>query len=142
VPPLGAALGDHQVPVLADPVEVWAFGVFAAGALPEQAALGHEVAGRGIQLRLRDSADSSGIERGPGEVTGAVVVPGQVGVDAQRLGNADRIRPRTRRIFGSHQQVTAVVGHVGGDHPEPAVVIPQRRREDAARGDGPRDVQL
>ena len=138
VPP-SAMSRYHQ---LADPVEVRALGELAAGARPQPAALGQHLAGQRVDRRLDDALAALRAEAGVGHQAGAVVVPGEVGVDAHRRRDAHRLRPRAGRVLGVHEQLAAVVGPVRRDHPEPAVVVAQRRREDPARRAGLRDVEL
>ena len=135
---LGAALGAEQVPVVTDPVQVRGLGVLAARALPELAPLGEQRPGPRVQYGLDDPLT----ETGPGQIAGAVLVPGEVGVDAPRVGDPHRIRPGTRRVLRGDQEDTGLVGHGGGDHPEPARVVAQGRREDPARGAHPVEGQL
>ena len=139
---LGAALGDEQVPPVADAVEVRTLGELAAGARPEPAALGQHLAGQRVDRRLDDALAALRPEARVGHQAGAVVVPRQVGVDAHRRRDAHRLRPRPGRVVGVHEELSAVVRPVRGDHPEPAVVVAQRRGEDPAGGAGLRDVEL
>ncbi len=122
----GAALGDHQVPVLADVVEVRGLGCLAAGrAGPDPSRFAEGLPGVRIDAQLRDSRH--------GAPAGAVVVPGEVGVDAGDVGQRDRIGPLAGRVGRGDQQVASAGTHVRGDQPESAVVMPQRRRVDAGR---------
>lgn len=76
---LGAALGDEQVPVVADPVQVRRLrGLGAGPAGPEPVRCSVRLPGGRVETDLRDPGD-----RAP---AGAVLVPDQVGIDAGTPG--------------------------------------------------------
>src|SRR5262249_10920670 len=84
VPTLGAALGDHQVPVVADPVEVRRLRGLGVGRAGPDPLLGIEsLPDVRVDADLRDSGD-----RAPAV---SVVVPGEVRVDAADTGQSDRV---------------------------------------------------
>ena len=140
VPALGAALGDEQVPPLADPVEVRPLGELAAGPLPERAPLAEHRAGDRVDATAARARPGRRAEAGVGDISrcrrrptpgrGRCPGPGiRTGSDHGPAGRPWRPAVASRRR------------PVRGDHPEPAVVVPQRRREDAAGRGRPR-VQL
>lgn len=122
----GAALGDQQVPVVADPVQVRRLRGLGAGRPGPDVPEGPErPPGVRVEPDLPHAGDSA--------PAGAVVVPGEVGIDAGDAGQRDRVGPGARRVGGGDQQVAAAAD-VGDDQPEAAVVVAQGRRVDAAGG--------
>ncbi|GAB4004089.1 hypothetical protein GCM10029992_48020 [Glycomyces albus] len=102
----GAALGEHQVPALADPIQVRRFGRGEAEALPDRVRIVLELPGLGVQAALEDPV-ALAIEDGalPGQIAFAVLVPAQVGVDAGRFSDEHRLAPQPRRIGGGHDRL-------------------------------------
>ncbi len=124
---LGAALGDEQVPVVADPVQVRRLrGLGAGPAGPEPVRCAERLPGGRVDADLRDPGD-----RAP---AGAVLVPGQVGIDAGDARRPDGIRPRSGGVRGGDDQVAAALAAVGDDQPEAAVVVAQGGGVDPAGG--------
>ena len=79
----------------------------------------------------------------PGEVAGAVFVPRQIGVDPGRFGDEDRVAPRAGGILGVDKEVSlAELAHVGGDEPEPAVVMAEGAGVDTGRGSAVAEPEL
>ncbi|MBB6334503.1 hypothetical protein HD592_001068 [Schaalia hyovaginalis] len=73
-------------------------------------------------------------EAGHRDVAGALLVPGDVGIDAEHIHD-DAVRPGTRRILGREEDVPAPrPHHVGDDEVEEAVMMADRRRPDASAG--------
>jgi hypothetical protein len=121
---LSPSLGDEQVPVIADLVQVRSFRVLGAGrAGPEAARLAERAPGLLVDADLLDP----GI-RAPAV---AVVIPGKIGVDTCDAWQADWLRPGPGRVGGG-EQYGAAPGDIGGDQPEPTVVVAQRRGVDTA----------
>ena len=88
VPALGAALGDHQVPVVAAAVQVRRLRELQPGARPQRARLLERLAGLEVDPDLLDAQvlaqllAAGRVQPGEGDVRRAVVVPGEVRVDA------------------------------------------------------------
>ena len=134
VAPLRPAFGDEQVPVLADPVQVRRFGELGARRPgPQPARLTERLASRGINADLLDP--------GIGAPAAALLIPGQVRVESGDRGYRDRVRPRAGGVGGGEQHGAAMRG-VPGDQPEPAIVVPKRRRVDATGRRRPFQGQL
>lgn len=124
---LGAALGDEQVPVVADPVQVRRLrGLGAGSAGPEPVRCAVRLPGGRVDTDLRDPGD-----RAP---AGAVLVPDQVGIDAGDTRCPDGVRPGSGGVGGRDDQVAAALAAVGDDQPEAAVVVAQGGGVDAAGG--------
>ena len=120
-PALGAALGDQQVPPVADPVEVRALrGTCRPCPTRATARSVQHLAGQRVDRRLDDALAAVRAEAGVGHQAGAVVVPGEVGVDAHRRRDARRLRPRAGRVVGVRRSA-------GRRRPPSCVVIIQNR---------------
>ncbi len=136
VAPFGAALGQHQVPALADAVQVRGLGGGEPDALPHRVRLALELPGRGVEAALEDPLALPVPHRAlPRQVALAVGVPAQVRVDADGLADEHRLAPRAGRVLGGDDGLAGPgVADVRGHEPEPAVVEAQRRAVDPARG--------
>ena len=72
-------------------------------------------------------------EAGEGDVGGAVVVPGEVGVDAVDGRDRRAVAPRAGRVGRGEDDAAAAAQHHRDDDVEDAVPVPDGRRPDAAR---------
>lgn len=140
VPALGPALGDHEIPVIADLVEVRRLGEHAARTRPQALLLRERLARRRIELDLGDALVDQSVrllieeEAGHRDVTGALLVPDDVGINAEHVHD-DAVRPGARRILGREEDVPAPrPHHVGDDEVEEAVMMADRRRPDTSAG--------
>lgn len=103
----------------------------ARGPLPQRPLLGEQLACLRVDDRLMDT-----VQR-PGEIAGAVLVPGQVGVDSDGARRVHGVAPLTGGVVGPDDQMTFPdVVDVGRDEPERAVMVAQRRSVDARAGCG------
>ena len=107
-------------------------GLRESGSARDAARLAEQLAGLGIDRDLHDR-HAAAPPAGPREVAGAVLVPEQIRIDAHDPGRVDGSRPGSGGVGGRDDQVTfAHPVDAGRDHPEPAVVVTDRRREDPA----------
>ncbi len=117
-----AALGDEQVPGLADPVQVGGLRVRPAGARPERTRRFEDLPRGQIDPGLEDAevleAAEADIEAGEGDEASAVVVPRQIGVDP---GQVERhaVAPRPYRVLRGEHDVspTGDCRHDDVEHP-------------------------
>ena len=149
---LGAALGGEQVVGAVHLVQVGPLRPDGAehGAVPQDV-LGPDQRpgrpGRTAAATPRSGGASAGsrASRVPCTQTRAVVVEEERRVDAVDV-EPDRVRPGPGRVGGGHQEVAAAALVVrvdqGADHPEQAVVVPDRRRVEPAGGGDPVVVEL
>ncbi len=132
----GATFGDQQVPPSVALEQVRRLGILHPGSRPRHLWPVEHLARRGID------AEAGDVHRGVVHPAVAVVVPGDVGIDA---GNRqrERIGPRAGGIVGGDDEVVrSGLRHHGGDEPEPSVVMAQRRREHTQRRPGGRVGQV
>ena len=73
----------------------------------------------------------------PGDPAHSVVVPREVGIDPEETLGVDRLAPRTRRVVGVDDELSARdVMDVRGRHPESSAVVAQCRCVDPAARPG------
>ncbi len=132
---LRATLGHEQVVPAILGEHVRAFGILAARAAPEMPAFAEQLAGGDVDLRLERALIALRVLRAVADEVGlAVVIEEQRRVDPG-LVHPDWVGPLAGRVIGLDVEVAAM-GDVGGDHVEPAVVVADGRRVDAAGGAG------
>src|SRR6266508_233401 len=146
----GATLGDQEIVVATDLVEVRSLRESATSAGPNAFRLGQALPGRDVDLALlnaphRDQRidlvwEGETSEPVAGQIYTASIVESERGVDAALI-EPDRFGPRTKGVTGVNKEV-ATTGDVGRHHVEDAVVIADCRGEDTARGTDVRERQL
>ena len=139
VPSLGAALGDEQVPVVAAAVQVRRLRELQPGARPQRARRLKRLPGVQVDPYLLDAQVlaellAAGVQPGEGHVGCAVVVPGQVRVDAANAVDGDAVAPRAGRVGRGEDDASARAHRDRDDHVEDTIAVPDGRRPDAAAG--------
>ena len=126
---LCAALRSHEVVNSIYLVEMRAFKVASAGALPDAAACGELLSGGYVDFALNHSPDAVIIGAVAHEV-GAAVLKEQRRIDTALI-DVYRLRPLAVDIVGVNVEIL-VGGVVGSHHVESAVAAADSRRENSA----------
>ncbi len=127
-------------------VEVRRFREFEACARPERARFfegttGFEVDADLLHTVVRTQVGAGRHQARERDERGAVVIPGQVGVDAADAFENGAVAPRSRRITGGEDDASAP-HRDRHDHVEDTVAVPDRRRPHPATGRHVLDAQL
>ena len=129
----GAAFGNHEIVRAVDFVKMWAFGKFAAEGCCDNARLGQQNAGIGIDFTLHNAARCKRCE-----IDFAVIIEKERGVKGHRFGGSfypDGRTPFARRVVRFDDKVS-LGKYVGADDIKPAVVMADGGGKNAAQTGG------
>ncbi len=134
---LGAAFSNRQIPDAFAPEKVWGFRIAPTGAARQGYGCVYKRTRGQIDLCLGDASVAC-----PCHQT-SVAIPAEIGVDYTcAVLDANGIAPRTSWVIRPDERLTGSIADVGRDHPETAVMVAQRRREDSSRRPCPRHIEL